>query len=292
MRFFMQLCKDGNFTKAAQNLYISQQGLSKSIANLEMELGVGLFTRERNSVALTEAGKYFEEHVERILREVAQLENGISAFSQERKTTVTLAFAYATLGELPSSFLGDFEEKYPKVELHIKELPDLPCETAVLNEEADIGFSIGPINEELFDCHHLERRKLCLLVNKNNSLSSKRALKGSDLAGQKMICVNEKFKTYHNFVEYCRKESVVPNIVYKGAEISVIHNLSRQNKGIGVTVDFIAEGLSYAENKNIPFANEGINWDIYLITKKGRHLERYASILKDHILRLCKSDKS
>lgn len=40
LKYFLQICKDGSFSKAAKNLYISQQGLSKAISNLEKEINV------------------------------------------------------------------------------------------------------------------------------------------------------------------------------------------------------------------------------------------------------------
>ena len=53
IEFFLQLYKDRNVTVASQNLYISQQGMSKSIANLEKEIGFPLFKRSVSGVGPT-----------------------------------------------------------------------------------------------------------------------------------------------------------------------------------------------------------------------------------------------
>lgn len=56
-RYFYELCATGNITKAAQNLYLTRQGLSLSMRELEKTLGVTLFTRHKRGVELTEAGQ-------------------------------------------------------------------------------------------------------------------------------------------------------------------------------------------------------------------------------------------
>lgn len=56
-RYFYELCATGNITKAAQNLYLTRQGLSLSMRELEKMVGVALFTRHKRGVELTEAGQ-------------------------------------------------------------------------------------------------------------------------------------------------------------------------------------------------------------------------------------------
>lgn len=64
IEFFLQLYKDRNVTVASQNLYISQQGMSKSIANLEKEIGFPLFKRSVSGVEARELHIYFRTVME------------------------------------------------------------------------------------------------------------------------------------------------------------------------------------------------------------------------------------
>ena len=63
LEFFLAVCEQKSFSRAAEVCYVSQQAISKSLANLEQELGVQLFVRNSGGVALTEAGRLFEQQV-------------------------------------------------------------------------------------------------------------------------------------------------------------------------------------------------------------------------------------
>ena len=82
MRYFMELAKCLNFTKAAANLYVAQPTLSQQIAELESQLGVTLFNRNSRNVTLTPAGKILQEAYPSF---EAQLEQGAAAYAHRSR---------------------------------------------------------------------------------------------------------------------------------------------------------------------------------------------------------------
>ena len=60
LEYFLVICRHQNLAKAARSLYITPQGLSRIVKNLEAELGTALLRRTGNSIALTDAGRYLE----------------------------------------------------------------------------------------------------------------------------------------------------------------------------------------------------------------------------------------
>ena len=62
-RYFYALCSDGNITRAAQRLFLSRQGLSRSMRELEKSLGTSLFVRGKRGVTLTSAGRILLRHL-------------------------------------------------------------------------------------------------------------------------------------------------------------------------------------------------------------------------------------
>lgn len=91
---FVEVCEQMSFTKAASNLYISQQGVSKSIKTLEDELGVSLFLRTNSSISLTNYGvilqRYAEDFVNnytKVLTEINTEKNRIEMVSRSASRT-------------------------------------------------------------------------------------------------------------------------------------------------------------------------------------------------------------
>lgn len=69
IEYFIRICESGSITKAADRLFITQSALSQQLSHLEQELGIPLFIRNGNRIALTEAGKVFLSRARNMLLE-------------------------------------------------------------------------------------------------------------------------------------------------------------------------------------------------------------------------------
>ena len=74
IRYFITACHYMNFTKAAEELHLTQPGLSKAIRELESQCGAALWERHHNSLALTPAGRVFLEQARKFQDQYEQLE--------------------------------------------------------------------------------------------------------------------------------------------------------------------------------------------------------------------------
>jgi DNA-binding transcriptional LysR family regulator len=83
LRYFVAVADHRNFTRAAQELFVSQPSLSKQVAALERSLGTPLFRREHDGVRLTQAGEALLPFARRILATAAEAEAAVSAATAE-----------------------------------------------------------------------------------------------------------------------------------------------------------------------------------------------------------------
>ena len=84
IQYFIQLYQDRNITRASKNLYISQQGLSKSVSRLEEELGFSLFDRHTSGVVPTREADALFVHFNKIANSYQELQLAIDALRQNR----------------------------------------------------------------------------------------------------------------------------------------------------------------------------------------------------------------
>ena len=85
LRVFLKVAERGSFTRAAEDLGITQPAVSQNIAELEKQTGAVLFERSRSRVALTEEGKVFRIFAERILRDYDELNAVFTHYEDYRK---------------------------------------------------------------------------------------------------------------------------------------------------------------------------------------------------------------
>lgn len=143
---FYTVAKSGSLTKAAEELYISQPAVSRSIKQLEQQLGVTLFTRTHRGMKLSaQGGELIFKEVESALTLLQSAENRIMA----RKTTPTGTLRIGASDTIFEYFLADkivdFHEKYPEINIDL--VADFTPETiAKLKEDkCDVAFVNLPI---------------------------------------------------------------------------------------------------------------------------------------------------
>ncbi len=148
-RVFYTVAKSGSLTKAAEELYISQPAVSRSIKQIETQLGVTLFIRTHRGMQLSpNGGKLIFDEVERALNLLGDAENRIT----EMKTSATGTIRIGASDTIFEYFLADkiveFHEKFPAVKFEL--LADVTPDTIekLKAEKCDVAFVNLPIETD------------------------------------------------------------------------------------------------------------------------------------------------
>lgn len=116
---FIILSQCLNYSQAAQKLYISQSVLSRHIQNLESQLGVELFTRNKHSVALTPIGKIFAEDVEKVVRQYDKAMKHVQMAKDGSIGSLNIKTSSALSSLFVYDFLPKFSKKYPHIQVNL-----------------------------------------------------------------------------------------------------------------------------------------------------------------------------
>jgi DNA-binding transcriptional LysR family regulator len=145
IKYFSQLCKDLNFTVAASNVCITQQALSKAIANLESELGVKLFFRESSGLILTKLGEAFRQDVEPALEAIDRACKKIQYLKDLNHVCIHFGYTYGIYPAI-QEMIEDFCTQYPNIEIVGEEGTDYKCELDFQAGTQDIICITEPID--------------------------------------------------------------------------------------------------------------------------------------------------
>lgn len=129
IEYFLAVVECGNFTKAAKNLYISQQSLSENIRRLEDEVGTPLLVRGK-TLSLTPAGKCFVSGGQKILKTQDKMLREIAVISDTYRCKIVLEVPSCDVPPFLPQVLGQFSQKFPEYEVTINsslsyDVPDL-----------------------------------------------------------------------------------------------------------------------------------------------------------------------
>lgn len=269
LRFFIRLCRDKSIRKASSALFITPQGLSKAMKSLEAELGVQLFTRSNEGIVPTAAGKFVAKKARAIVDGYADMKQGLGEFTARTGSQVRITIASGVIHALQPDFFYEYQHAYPENEMIVGEYPDLAGEQALLDGEAEIGLAIGPIDSRQFASTRLRSENVTVIVNKDNPISKKRSLSFKDLANEKWVLTNQKYKTYHTILAKCAELGVMPKITMLAADIDILFKFCHRNIGIGFAIDRALADSGYDSLRSIPLAaDSACHWDIHLIARK------------------------
>ncbi|WP_094604267.1 HTH-type transcriptional regulator HdfR [Sporomusa silvacetica DSM 10669] len=236
LRSFICVAEHLNFTKAAEQLYISQPTLSKHIVELEEQLGVQLFIRTHHSVRLTSPGATLFEESRSIMTKLDEL------FEKTRKSQIkvwgTLRIGCIGIEHvfLPK-IIKHFVALYPHVNLDIQIMPVNKINEALACQQLDIGFNpfLGNELPSKFEVREVRRARLCFMLPRNHPFANNYSLDLSELKHERFILVDPATMPIGIdwFTEQCQLRGFTPNIVSHPLRIEAL--FLQVSAGLGVS---------------------------------------------------------
>lgn len=289
LKYFAEVCKQKSFSKAADSLYISQQGISMAILRLESEFSAKLFLRTPKGLTITPDGEFLLEHALVILEEFSKCEDYFNGHLP-RESVLNVAGVQGVISEFAADYIADFQDSHPQYKLFLREYADRACDQVVEDMGAEVGLGLEPLDEKKFDAYPLFSKRLVLLVHKSHPLAGHSNIPTALLHELPMALVDEKLKSADYFLELCKQQGVQPKVLYRVGEVIAVHRLVGRNKCAGLSVETVADALRTPDTVAIPFEDSSFRWTVDLFKKKGAQLSPGAEAFCRYI-RECMTQK-
>ncbi|WP_421715244.1 LysR family transcriptional regulator [Arcobacter arenosus] len=139
MKLVLEVSIEKNFTKAAENLGVSQPYLSQSISNIEKQMGIIIFDRTMTPLKLTQSGEFFCDKIRRIRELYDDMILELDDFKGIKSGKITIGISQVGAGFIPA-ILPSFYKKFPNIEIIVKECKAAKeIESLIENGQVDIG---------------------------------------------------------------------------------------------------------------------------------------------------------
>jgi len=267
---FRVICLRGSLAKASKELYMSPQGLSRVLKNLETELDCTLVNRVASGLELTESGERLRDYAEIVLQEYGKLKADIESIRASAEGTVDLLMAYDIIRYLTPECIMDFQRIYPNVSFSFQEYPDRIVERMLIEKKGNVALSVGPFAGECFDVVSLKKCNLGLLVYEGHPLAERSSVRIEDIIDEKIYLENSSFKLNEFIQSKCWNKGFEPNIVFETNGFDMCYKMCRMKSGITITVDFVHEDMKTDGVVMIPFEEHDMVWEIGLLTLKDK----------------------
>lgn len=250
LRYFAAVAQTLHFGRAAEQLSITQPVLSDQIRRLETLLGVQLLYRTKRVVALTEPGRIFLADVLKLLEHTEGAIATVQRAAQGKLGKLSIGYTGPALYTVMPAILRQFRDRYPDVELTLRELCTPDQEAALLAGELHVGFLHPPISSPLQQREILSESMVVALPD-SHPLASQPDLSIQDLSHESFILFPQAVgpQLYGEIMMLCAQAGFSPKVVQEATPQPTMIGLV----AAGLGVAFVAESLQSISRSGVVY---------------------------------------
>jgi DNA-binding transcriptional LysR family regulator len=232
---FLGVCEEKNFTKASRRRFITQQGISKSIKELENELEVPLFFRTHQGIVLTEFGSALEKAAKSYINQHNYILDTIKRLKEKAKSYISIGIVNGLNDVLPLNFFKTFLDAHGDISLNLMSFTDDECQDAITEHKLQLGLSPAPVDYNRFESRFSKKSRIGLIAGKHHRLSGRLSVKMRELKDEEVIILNNN----KYLIDMCAMNGIRSIIHLKASEISLIYELCSTNRIMAFWADSI-----------------------------------------------------
>ena len=250
-RIFYTVANNGNITKAALELNISQPAISKSIKNLEDQLGGTLFIRTKRGVILTSEGKEFYNYIKKAIEYITSAENKFTDLINLETGCIRIGISTTLTKEFLLPYLEKFHKLYPNIDIMISTDISSKLLTKLRNGLIDIVILNLNNKKDDDDIEIIKCKKIndCFIINKDYLNLNELNLSIKDLNNYPLILQTKESNTRKFIDNLANEYNVILKPNMELASYTLVVAFTKIGFGIGyATKEFIKKEL---ENKEL-----------------------------------------
>lgn len=272
IRAFLAAARIGNFTRAANELHVSQSAFTVQIRQLEDALGVTLFDRGKRRIALTSAGKEIVVPLERILIEMESIVGRTRQLAGLRRGIVSIAVLPSIASQVLPAVIREYTQRYPGIVVQIKDLVAEKLIEAVKKEEADFGIGSRIGSDRDLKATLLLTDRLCAFVPKSHLLGRSGSVTLKELISQPLILTGKDSSVRELVERALKRERIQPKIAYETNYMSTAVSMVRAGLGIAILPEFASSEEHSGDIRTVAISKPLLSRKIEVITRKDRSL--------------------
>jgi LysR family transcriptional regulator, regulator for metE and metH len=273
----------GGLARAAEVLHITQSALSHQVKGLEEQVGVELFVRRSKPLKLSSAGMRLLKLAEKILPEIADLEDEFRGLRQGKTGRLHIAIECHACFEWLFPVLEEFRKAWPDVDVDIRPGLAFGALPALQKEEVDLVVSSDPEKIEGVEFHPLFDYHPVFVASAQHPLAARAFVEAEDFREETLITYPVDRSRLDVFTELLTPAKVEPRAIRQVELTAVILLLVASNRGVAVLPDWVVREVRYSSDYvTRPLTATGVTKRLYAAVRSEDAQKPFMA----HLLRL------
>lgn len=282
LQYFKTVAKMQHMTRAAEVLSISQPALSKSISNIEQELGVPLFDREGRSISLNRFGALFLQSVNIMLDEYERIKEEFEDIVRPGSGEVSFGFIHTLGMEIVPELIASTTEHFPNMQFSLTQATSLNLMKRLEEGAIDLCLS-QKIASKVIEIETVElfAEELFVIVPKTHKLAHLETITLEDIKEEPFIAIKKGNSLRQLIDEFFLREEIKLNTTFAAEEMHTVAGFV--SAGMGVSLIPNIKGLDHYNVKRLKveppcYRSVGVSW------AKNRYLPPAAMEFKQYLI--------
>lgn len=247
---FQKVVELGNFTRAAEQLNMTQSAVSHAISSLEKEFGYPLLHRNKQAkISKTAFADRILPHIRQILNSEAIIKQEISIQNNQLEGTLKIGAFTSAAAQILPTMLSNLKKSYPEVKVILFEGTYVEIVEWVNNGTVDIGFVIEEDTKKHFQYVPITKDEIVLGLPKNHPLVNEKTIDIKAITNMDFIMPKGSYQSL--VLENLSAHGVFPNIILEVLNCETIVNMVSQNLGISMGPELFFKSHTNIEIKKL-----------------------------------------
>jgi DNA-binding transcriptional LysR family regulator len=273
LEYFIEVARQKSFSKAADQMHISQPSISKVIKEIENHFGVILFYRTTKYVELTDAGEIILEQAEKIVSSFQNINANLVGDVKLKSGKIRIGIPPITGLTTFARLFGPFSKAYPNINIQLFEFGSKKIEIGILDGTLDVGIiCIPPRDQDLYEMICSIRDPLRLVLHPEHPFAKCAVMNYANLINESFVLYSNDFSLNDLIMERCRQAGFRPNIIFETLQLELMTQLVADHFGIALLPSTVCQHLDAKALVSIPLADPPVYLQLGMAWKKDRYI--------------------
>lgn len=272
VRYFLAVAEHLNFSKAAAQLHIAQPPLSRQIKQLEEDLGVALFVRNKRRVELTKAGNVFLDEARKLIVQAGHATEAARHAQKGEAGLVRIGIA-SGLGGFVARAVAEHCRRFPTTNIECKDIFSSVQNESLHKAEIDVGFLRPPVDHVNLDCELLFEEEFVVILPRTHRLAKRKFLRLKDVSDEPLIVFDRNFSCglYDKILGLYSRQGLTPHFAvthveaHEEAGAIMVASGKAIFIGAGAIVTRSVDGIELA---SVPLKESEAKIEVYMAWRK------------------------
>jgi LysR family transcriptional regulator, low CO2-responsive transcriptional regulator len=273
---FLEVARHASFSRAAEKRFRTQPAISSQIRALEEEVGARLFDRSGGKVALTAAGKVFQQYAEQTLEARKGMMVTLAELERIPRGEIVVGANEGTCLHILPEVFAEFKKLYPNVAVQISRQERGKILESIIDNSVDFGVVSTPVTDKRLTVVNIHRDELVIIAPPGHPLSQKKQAGIADVAAFPLL-LPKVGRTRDALENLFHEHRLKPKISMELDSSELLKRFVAANVGVGfIARSNVLEDVKARVLAAVTLADTSIRRDLALVFRKDKALSRAA----------------